>query len=113
MPFEIAGRIEFNGYRESGGKLSQEVYIDATVALEEQNVKSREFCKATKAQAACFAGRLGFDLTPKQTFLYCFLREDEHLCLCDQGLFAEALLMTNDFKKYSEFTSAYPNIFRH
>ena len=111
-PLGIAESTEFSRYRGAGGKLPEEVYNEAQGALQDNYVTRREFHEPTILQAQNFATKFRFTLTPKQTFLYCYLSEREKPpFLGDVKVFAEALLLTKDSEKYSKFTSAFPNIF--
>jgi hypothetical protein len=111
-PVEIAESTEFSRYCDSGGRLLERIYNQAQKAFQESAIKNREFDKSTRTQVEHYAAQFKIPLTPKQRFIYCFLREEAHLTLPDQGVFAEMLLMTEDPVKYSEVTSFYPNIFR-
>lgn len=112
-PMEIVESTEFSGYQEAGGKLSEELYEKAQEALREENVVRWKFGEPTKQQAQNFASKFRFKLTPEQEFLYCYLQEEvQPPKLYDREVFAETLLITKDFKKYSKFTSAYPETFK-
>jgi len=110
-PFEIRESDPFTEYREAGGILEENVFDEALKAFRKKE-QAHKFGFSTEQQAKSFAAKFRFELTPQQSFLYCFLREEEKLMtLPDQKVFAETLLMTRDFRKYSKFTLAYPQIY--
>jgi hypothetical protein len=80
--------------------------------LQKGDIEKRNYNSPTKAQAKNYAERFNINLTPELTFLYGFLRQEVEMPLSDQEVFAEVLLITHDYDKYKEFTSAYPKIFK-
>jgi len=112
-PFEVVESDPYREYCEVGGILEEDTFDDALNAYQKREEQPQKFSDPTKQQAKDYASKFRFELTPEQTFLYCFLREQEGLLpLPDQEVFVETLLMTKDFKKHSKFTSAFPNIFK-
>jgi hypothetical protein len=75
----------------------------------------RKFQPETVKKAGNYIGALGLDPLQENSLVhsYCLIREDSWSGdICDQKVFALALLHTGKSGEYFVFTGRYPNIFK-
>lgn len=127
---------EYGYYHQIGGILDKEIFDQAFAALgtvpkAALNNPDNEWWRqgihqCTRRQVSNYAERARISLSPEQTFLYCYMRQQVNpnrapvkkpvpvtkpWSVDDQPLLAEVLLMTGDTDNLHKFKAAYPVIF--
>lgn len=118
-----------------GGQLNQESFDVAVSALSKPPIIDSFKDRCSLGQAENMASFTKISISPEQTSLYISLRKSNlisesepqeepefgdlplkrrtvPMCLSDQEILANVLLLTGDVEKYNNFTKVYKNIFK-
>jgi len=127
--------LDIEKFWQLGGQLNQESFDVAVSVLSKPPIIDNFKDRCSLGQAENMASFTKISISPEQISLYISLRQSNltnepeqekepefgdlplkrrtvPMCLSDQEIFANILLLTDDVEKYNNFTKVYPNIFK-